>query len=617
MKLFKRWILVFILFMLGTGLLLGGINVIIDPYGVFGDRVLNWYSYDMTKNPRVAKIAYLNKNHSLYDSYIVGCSKTSSFSTEKLDKYFNARFYNMLMYGGDMYDIEKTVDYIVSHYEAKNIIVNIGLEESVKYKGNKKPMVSDLHALVDGSSLTGFYGRYFLANPEYSFFKLNEYIQKTYLPKKYNVFEPETGVYNKIVRDREAIGNLKEYIGNNPDFNVALGKNNLDSMDKAVAAIKRIKELCESKGINFMLFTSPVYYREVQIYNEDQLMEYWKKIAEVTDFWDFSGYNSIGYEPRYFYDIFHFRNAIGDMALAYVFNDKSVYLPPDFGYHTTRENVSGHAQKIFARNSNKPQPVETYATDVPILMYHDLNPDKSKISSVTITPDKFKEDMKALKENGYHTIFFSDLLDYVQYGKELPSKPILVTFDDGYESVYNYAYPILKELGMKATVSVIGISVGKDTYKDTDIKILPHFDYNKAREMYESGIIDIQSHSYDMHDNKELQKDYRDGVLQKKGESESRYIALFKQDYLKSREDIENKIGNKEFVYFYPFGKNSVLSEVLLREMGNRITVTVQPGVNTIIKGLPQSLYSLKRINVGQDLTGYDIINKIGSYIDK
>jgi len=88
-----------------------------------------------------------------------------------------------------------------------------------------------------------------------------------------------------------------------------------------------------------MLMTSPVYYKEVQTYDAGQLKKYWKKLADATDFWDFSGYNSVSFEPRYFYDPYHFRNSVGDMALAYIFNDKSVYVPQDFGHKTTSENV--------------------------------------------------------------------------------------------------------------------------------------------------------------------------------------------------------------------------------------------------------------------------------------
>ena len=106
---FKKWIAVFISTVILVGALTAGFNALVDPFGIFGDVLFDWYAYDMTQNPRVAKIAYLDRHHEKYDSYIIGCSKTSSYSTEALNEYYGgASFYNMLMYGGDMYDIEMT-----------------------------------------------------------------------------------------------------------------------------------------------------------------------------------------------------------------------------------------------------------------------------------------------------------------------------------------------------------------------------------------------------------------------------------------------------------------------------------------------------------------------------
>jgi len=614
---YKKWILTYIIFMLITGAIMGLFNVIIDPFGVFGDSFLNWYAYDMTNNPRVAKIAYLKTNQNYYDSYIIGCSKTSSFSTETLNKYFvGSKFYNMIMYGGDMYDVEKTACYLLDNYKVKNLVVNIGLEESTNYNYTDDNMKNNLHALVDGSSLPKFYGKYFFANPEYSFIKLREYFNRSYLPGLYSIFLPESGVYNKIKRDGEAIGALEVYLKKNSKFHEALWKLDMHNMDKAVESIRRTKVYCEKKGVRFTLIASPVYYKEVQMFKKDMLIKYWEKIAKVTDFWDFSGYSSISYDPRYFYDSLHFRNSIGDMALAYMFNDKSVYRPKDFGHYTTMENVSEHSAKIFNVPSVKSSQ-EAYTVKVPILSYHNLDKNVTKENTFTVTPEKFRSDMEALKEKGFNTILFRDVLDYVNKGKDLPQNPILITFDDGYTSNYQYAYPILKELGMKATISVIGISAGKDTYKGTNIKMFPHFDYAKAKEMYDSGIIDIQSHSFNMHDNSKYEGSYREGVLQKANEREKEYISILKKDYAMSKETIEKNVGNKVFVYTYPMGKYSVLSEALLREFGNKITVTTQPGVNMIVKGLPQSLYALKRINVTNDVSSDELLKEIDKYMQK
>lgn len=479
----KNWVLTFIIGIVITGSTVGLFNIAVDPFGVFGDKLLNWYAYDMTNNPRVAKIGYLDQNHEAYDSYIIGCSKTSSFSTEKLNQYFDgAAFYNMIMYGGDLYDIEKTAFYIVDHYEVKNLIVNIGLEEATNYQLKKDPMKNALHAKVDGSSLIKFYGRYIFANPEYAFSKLDEYFNRSYLPNQYRVFVPETGVYNKAIRDTESIVNFDDYVKRNPTFKEDLWLENMDVMDEAVGAIDRIKAYCEEKGITFMLMTSPVYEKELKMFSEEDLKTFWGKLANVTPFWDFSGYSKISYEPRYFYDSKHFRNSVGDMALGTIFDDPNVYRPEGFGHLTTAENVVEYSELIFGGEKVAPL-VDTYSVEVPILTYHQLDPDEAKGGGSTVTPDQFKSNMEAVKAAGYQTIFFEELVNYVERGETLPDKPIVITFDDGYTSNYEYAYKILKELDMKATISVIGRAVGEDTYKAQARQLGSFFRHGQTKEL--------------------------------------------------------------------------------------------------------------------------------------
>ncbi len=87
---------------------------------------------------------------------------------------------------------------------------------------------------------------------------------------------------------------------------------------------------------------------------------------------------------------------------------------------------------------------------------------KNIVNTETIlTPDQFKKQLLYLEAMGYSTIHFKDYIEFKENGKKLPDNPIIITFDDGYYSNYEYAYPILKELNMKATIFAIGWSVGR------------------------------------------------------------------------------------------------------------------------------------------------------------
>jgi peptidoglycan/xylan/chitin deacetylase (PgdA/CDA1 family) len=618
---FKKWIVIFISTVIVLGALTAGFNALVDPFGIFGDAVFDWYAYNMTQNPRIAKIAYLDRNHEKYDSYIIGCSKTSSFSTEALNEYYGgARFYNMLMYGGDMHDTEMTAMYILENYSPKNIIVNMGLEETVKYDTEADDMKANLHAKVDGSSLLLFYFKYLFANPSYAVDKIAARISDGYLVSEHDVFIPETGVYDKSVRDVERISDLKQYLEEYPNFRTVLRKESLAAMDKCLESIRRIKAACDEKGVSFMMILSPIYHTEMDIYDRAQLEEFLERLARITPYWDFSGYNSISYEPRYFYDPYHFRNAVGDMALARIFGDSGKYIPEDFGRYVDSENIGLHLAEYFAgadteagqggagRTAGPPDRKE-YSRNVPILMYHHID-DEATNNSV-ITPQRFEEHLASLKEAGFAAVTLQQLLAYVENGEELPENPVVITFDDGYRSNYEEAYPLLKKYGMPAAINVIGVSVGADTYKDTGVPITPHFSFEEAREMMQSGLIDIQSHSFDMHHTEQLDRDFRQGVYRKAGESEQEYISAFCSDFERSKKEIEENTGGKVIAYAYPYGLHTTLSEVLLSEMGVRITMTIEEGMNTVVKGLPQSLRAMKRYRIDDSISGSEIVERI------
>ena len=281
---FKKWIVIFISTVIVLGALTAGFNALVDPFGIFGDAVFDWYAYNMTQNPRIAKIAYLDRNHEKYDSYIIGCSKTSSFSTEALNEYYGgARFYNMLMYGGDMHDTEMTAMYILENYSPKNIIVNMGLEETVKYDTEADDMKANLHAKVDGSSLLLFYFKYLFANPSYAVDKIAARISDGYLVSEHDVFIPETGVYDKSVRDVERISDLKQYLESTRTSG-QFEEESLAAMDKCLESIRRIKAACDEKGVSFMMILSPIYHTEMDIYDRAQLEEFLERLARITPY---------------------------------------------------------------------------------------------------------------------------------------------------------------------------------------------------------------------------------------------------------------------------------------------------------------------------------------------
>lgn len=602
----KKWCIMFFASVILVVILYAIFNILVDPFGVFGDKIFNWYSYNMTNNPRVAKTAYLDMHYNEYDSYIIGCSSTSSYPTDTLNKYFNAKFYNLIMYGADMLDVEKTTEYIIDNYEVKNLVLNVYISNGYKYDEEEDNLTRNLHAKVGGENPITFYGRYAFLDMQYSFAKIKAKMEDTYLTKSSDVFNEKTGAYDKKVRDVEPIGNLEKYLEAYPIFkNYPKESISLTAVDNTVESVKRIKEKCEENGVNLVVIMSPVYEKYLEYFSKEDVENFYTKLAEVTPYWDFTT-STVSKEARYFYDETHFRNAVGNMAIAKIAGDNDVYIPQDFGTYVTKENIYEHLNTLWTTNAS-----EEYTKQVPIIMYHNIVENPAQDSE--ISAERFEEQIKRLYDDGYKAVSMQDLLEYVETGKELPEKPICITFDDGYLSNYEIAYPILKKYDMKATIFVIGSTIGCLTnYKDTNYPITPHFTLEQAKEMIESGIVSIQSHTYDMHQWKPYEDTDkpRENILKFEDETETEYMNILKQDNLKIKEIIE-QLGDELIAVAYPSGKYETLTNVVLNENGIKVTVSIEKGNNTIIKGLPQSLYALNRFNMCERITADEMIELI------
>ncbi len=141
----------------------------------------------------------------------------------------------------------------------------------------------------------------------------------------------------------------------------------------------------------------------------------------------------------------------------------------------------------------EPPPEDAAPERVPVLLYHHLDPEADGINGAVISPAAFAAQMAWLAENGYTAIDTGQLAAWLLADGALPPKPVLISFDDGYRSVYEHAYPILREYGLKMTLFLTAGKVG------TRPGIYDYITWDDIREMQEAGRLDLQSHTYDAH----------------------------------------------------------------------------------------------------------------------
>lgn len=246
-----------------------------------------------------------------------------------------------------------------------------------------------------------------------------------------------------------------------------------------------------------------------------------------------------------------------------------------------------------------PRTPAAQTADVAILMYHAFTENEAETTSVCTLASEFERQLSALRDAGYTSVGYADLIEFVNGKGKLPEKPLLISIDDGYQNNLDLAAPLLEKYGFCANIAVIGVSIGHTTYKDTDIPIMPHFSLEDVRPWIKRGVLTVTTHSYDMHQIAAVDgDDCRRGVLQMPDETEPDYIAALTQDYKHAQEQLAGLPGKVLPVFTYPFGAYSELSERVLQEQGVQVTVTIADGANRLVKGEPETLRLLRRINV-------------------
>lgn len=229
--------------------------------------------------------------------------------------------------------------------------------------------------------------------------------------------------------------------------------------------------------------------------------------------------------------------------------------------------------------------------EVPIIMYHLITEKPKYIGKYGVTPLEIEKDLQYLKDNGYTTVVMQDLIDFVEKGKRLPKKPIVLTFDDGNTSDYTILFPLLEKYKMKAVSAIIGEATDRYTNNAADNPKgkYPNMTWPQIKELHESGIIEIQNHSYNLHGKR--------GSGNKKGESAETYHARLTADLKKLQEACQIHLDYVPNTFVYPLGVISKGSRQVLEDMGMKASLGCEEGINIVRQGDRDCLFKMHRYN--------------------
>lgn len=231
---------------------------------------------------------------------------------------------------------------------------------------------------------------------------------------------------------------------------------------------------------------------------------------------------------------------------------------------------------------------ERQCISLPIVMYHSVN--KSGLSKFVISVEEFEQDLENIKLNSLSPIGMNDLIDYVYDGKELPENPIIITFDDGYYNNYLYAYPLLQKYKYKAVISPIGKFADTYTKEPDKNPNYAHASWEELKDMQDSGLVEVQNHSYNMH----TLKGRRNGTKKCECESMHDYKLALTEDVTLMQKEIFENLGTTATTFTYPFGAISKCSRDILKSVGFKATLGCANVKNKITRD-PECLYELGR----------------------
>lgn len=205
---------------------------------------------------------------------------------------------------------------------------------------------------------------------------------------------------------------------------------------------------------------------------------------------------------------------------------------------------------------------------VPILMYHHIGvnpkPGDPVWAALYITPESLENEFTYLDSHNFHVITLDELYSALSQGQSLPENPVVLTFDDGYRSFFDSAYPVLKKHNMKAIDFVITGAVGASAYLTWD----------EILQMDKSGLIQFGAHTRHHPNLPDLSQ------------------SLITEEIKGSKADLESHLGKKIDWFAYPYGSYNNFAISVVKDAGFKGAVsTIYSNIQT-----KDSLFLLPRI---------------------
>lgn len=276
-------------------------------------------------------------------------------------------------------------------------------------------------------------------------------------------------------------------------------------------------------------------------------------------------------------DSFDWDNIRLDIEMALVMSSLELFILRErISKEFNKNHIITEIENIYAKLYVKKKKYE-----IPVIMYHRVieNMDEAGVHGIYVKTNTFEKHLKYLKNNGYETVTFHDLANN-NYKKRFDKdkKLIILTFDDGYEDNYIYAYPLLKKYGFKATIFLLSdLNYNK---WDVESPNNPEMKFNlmnldMIKEMQDYGI-EFGGHTK---------------THPKLAEIE---LSQAREEILESKQKLEEKLGKKLITFAYPYGNMNEAIKNIVKEAGYEFAVATDSGDISF----STDLFKIRRIGI-------------------
>ena len=213
---------------------------------------------------------------------------------------------------------------------------------------------------------------------------------------------------------------------------------------------------------------------------------------------------------------------------------------------------------------------------VPVLVYHNIS--KEPRGRLVLGVDAFTEQMRYLKTHGYRVVSLAEFVEWAQLKRQLPRKAVVLTFDDGYRSFREHAYPVLKEMRFPATLFVYTDYVGAGRNALT---------WDELRALAAEGF-DVQAHS----------KSHGD-LRRAEHENEAQYVRRLQAELAEPPRVLARSVGRPVSFLAYPYGRVDDVVLTKVKEHGYQAAFTVRRESNPVFV----ELHRISRSQIYSEMT--------------